>query len=1252
MEDKKIISLNTNGLRINAKRRALFRKFTTTAADFVFLQETHSTASDERIWLSEWGGSGVFSHGKSNSCGVCILFKRGLNPTISHTVNDPNGRFLIIQLQEGDDSLTLINVYSPTQSESKEQVETIAAIQEAMMGLEIQTTVLGGDFNIQLDNSTPLSRQQRTGSISYQAQLSALLDEYHLTDSWKARNPTSTRGTFHRQQYSARLDYLFVSDFLITSTTSVGITPEPLSDHSTISIHFKVQTTQRGPGFWRMNNSLLADPNFISKMRTNILESLEEDLPDPNLKWEWIKYKIRSFAISFGIERAREQKRLVHSLERRLNELAKDHDLTATPDIVSEVQSIKRELAEIQQLQANKAIFRTRANWTQMGEKPTAYFLGLEKRLAKNRTITSLKDEHGRIYTSNNDILEYEKRYFQEIFHEDLSNLDPLEDLPLQKDDIPQVSEAHRAIANLPFTPRDFHIALKQLNKNKSPGSDGLTPELYLAFWDILQDHFFQSISFSLDTGLLPQEQRVGIITLVPKKADDRTKLSNWRPITLLNTDFKIFSKALSNKIQPCIKDVIAEDQTGFIKGRSIATNIMNIQSVIDHTNIANSHGILVAVDYAKAFDTIRWSLIDKALELFGFGETITLAVKTLFADIKTCVYNSGFSSDYFYPTRGIRQGCCCSPSLFVIAVELLAILVRKSENIKGIDISDQQLKISHYADDATFFVKDPSSLQNLLDLLNTFTRYSGLKVNNSKSHILLLGNHLHPPTQIRNIKIVLEVTILGITFANDMTDEIQYQRNFQGKLRKIKTICNTWWNRNLSLKGKIVLINSLLISILQYPCTCTSTPTRVFTEFKAIVMDFLWNHGRSKISYNLMIQDIQEGGLRLPDLETRVKVIHINWIKYIWNNPDSISSIFVQGILGLGHISTTILCKSDKVALFHSRQRFLRQIFTTWAKLHISQPNTETQIQAELLWHNKFILIGRKTFSWRDWREAGIQLINDLLHDTEPRFLSHEELGHKFGITTSFIDILQIRSAIPTPWKRKLTSPSVQDFASPPSFHNHEGVSTNVLKQSSKQLYYTIILFKKPQVSSQMKWNDLFPIGQDVSQDYWTEIYKRPYQAGRDTKLQSFQYRLCHRIIPCNRYLKNIRLRPDDKCSYCSDQDSIQHFLFLCPETNTFWNSICTWLATEVGIQIDMSSRSYLFGVTINRPQDKMVNFLLLFVKFYIYRQKLFHRGQLCLLQLLRELRSRLSIERYLTTLENKPDRFNPWKKIYQALG
>lgn len=174
------------------------------------------------------------------------------------------------------------------------------------------------------------------------------------------------------------------------------------------------------------------------------------------------------------------------------------------------------------QAKANRAIFKSKANSIKLGERPTSYFLGLEKRQSKERTITSLKDENGCILINNADILGYEKRYFSNIYTEDSSILLPVEEIPLTREDVPQVTDDRQYIINLPFTHWDFHTALKNLNKNKSPGSDGITPEFYLQFWDQLHTLFYESIMFSLDQGCRSTEQHAGVVTLIPKKAQDR----------------------------------------------------------------------------------------------------------------------------------------------------------------------------------------------------------------------------------------------------------------------------------------------------------------------------------------------------------------------------------------------------------------------------------------------------------------------------------------------------------------------------------------------------------------------------------------------------------------------------------------------------------------------------------------------------------------------------------------------------------
>lgn len=177
------------------------------------------------------------------------------------------------------------------------------------------------------------------------------------------------------------------------------------------------------------------------------------------------------------------------------------------------------------------------------------------------------------------------------------------------------------------------------------------------------------------------------------------------------------------------MKDIIHENQTGFIRGRTIGTNIINTQTVIEHSAITNEPGFLLAIDYAKAFDSIRWSLLYKPHDLFGFGKFI-INIKLLFQDIKTSIYNNVYSSGYFFPSRGIRQGCCASPSLFVIAVELMAILVRKNSLIKGISIANKTITISQYADDTTLFLADQASFHAAIQTLREFSTCSGLNIN------------------------------------------------------------------------------------------------------------------------------------------------------------------------------------------------------------------------------------------------------------------------------------------------------------------------------------------------------------------------------------------------------------------------------------------------------------------------------------------------------------------------------------------
>lgn len=498
----------------------------------------------------------------------------------------------------------------------------------------------------------------------------------------------------------------------------------------------------------------------------------------------------------------------------------------------------------------------------------------------------------------------------------------------------------------------------------------------------------------------------------------------------------------------------------------------------------------------------------------------------------------------------------------------------------------------------------------------------------------------------------VQQVKILGIVFKRNISDQEQYQANFEPYFTKIKQTCKAWANRILSLKGKIIVIKSLVVSLLQYPCSCTNTPSRVFSEFKKIMLDFIWSAKRSKIAYAVMIQDIDHGGLGLPDLELRVATALTKWIDRIWANTESAWAQVLKFHLQTPDIKKTLLSKTNLASSLSVRLPFLKQILHNWAKLHIYEPWTEDGVRQERIWSNDFITVGGNTILWQEWEEAGISCINDLWHPSLPRFLSDQEIRDSFGVRCSFLNLLQIRSALPATWKRLLVNVSPQSLTPRPHIFAGHQTDLDITGASSKRIYKALVLLKLPPIASQKKWNETFQVEEHSWKEHWQPIYKRPFQSVRDTKLQAFQHKLIHRIIPCNKYLSNIRIKQEDSCPNCGEQDTLPHFFYHCSLVHDFWTKITEWLLQNANFDLNPSLEEILFGRPIRSSSDKISNFLFILTKFFIYRQRLFHDTDLNLLHILMELRSKIKVEKYICELEGKPYKANMWNPILQALG
>ena len=329
--------------------------------------------------------------------------------------------------------------------------------------------------------------------------------------------------------------------------------------------------------------------------------------------------------------------------------------------------------------------------------------------------------------------------------------------------------------------------------------------------------------------------------------------LKNWRPLSLLNTDYKILAKVLAKRLEVILPLIIDDDQTGYIKSRYIGQNIRTIEDIISFTETYQLPGIILSVDFAKAFDTLNWHFIDVALQKFNIGTNMRKWISVMYHNIESAVINNGTITPWFYLERGVRQGCPMSAFLFIISVELLALKIRQDPNISGIKIKDGEVKISQLADDTTCFISDINSLKSVIEVFHSFYNCAGLQLNKSKTKAKYIGTlkgRTHFPFDLAWTN--ENIQSLGIIFTENEKDS--YTLNFEPRISKMKQTLQVWKQRHLSLKGKVTVINNLALAPLIYIASAIAVPERVINEVNSIVYEFLWDSRKSKIAKNVII--------------------------------------------------------------------------------------------------------------------------------------------------------------------------------------------------------------------------------------------------------------------------------------------------------------------------------------------------------------------------------------------------------------
>jgi exonuclease III len=808
-----ICSVNVNGLRNANKRISIFNWLVEKKFDIILLQETHCRDENEsRQWGFQWKGKSFWCNGSSSSKGVAVLFKQNFSYLPTDIYKDNEGRIMSFQINLDNKEYRISNIYAP--NNANERRVFIQKLQTLLSTLNT-AQVIAGDFNCVFNNQ--MDRKSRNGLSRPDETLRELNNLNFILsteDIWRRRFPNKKEYTFTRNDAKSRIDFFLTSKQMDPEIHKAKIINFVFSDHNAISLSIRLSEITRGQGLWKLNTSILSKSDYIDLIE-NAWQSWRKEKGNFKTKREWwdmTKHKFKLLTIEYCRVVNRRQTD-IRILENRLNELHLNSD---TIESAQKISYLTQEIKQYHENKANAARIRSKVKHYEENEKSTKYFFDLEKIRGQTKLWSSIKTETGEKLFGINNILNEQCKFYKKLFTTEGIDFTCANELLSSVDK--QIDQKTATKLESDITIHELETAVYSLKASKSPGSDGICAEFYQTFWYLIKFDFLEVVEEISKCYTLCNSHYKGILTLLYKNGE-RELLKNWRPITLLNVDYKIIAKCLSNRLKPILPIIIHPDQKGYVDGRNINEANRYIQDLISYTDVQKHEGLIIFLDQTKAFDRCEWQWINLCLKKFGFGNKFSNWINMMLSGSKIAIQTNGFLSEFFTISRSIKQGCPVAPLLYIIQAEPMACKIRKNTQISGIklpivDTFSSCAKINQFVDDTQLFAKNEASLPYIFKDLHIYEKASGAKMNKEKTKGLMIGKNRHSqPTFTEIIWTKDYVKTLGICHGYNINDDDIWR----SKITKIKSCLQVWKCRNLSLYGRVLIIKTFVFSAINF---------------------------------------------------------------------------------------------------------------------------------------------------------------------------------------------------------------------------------------------------------------------------------------------------------------------------------------------------------------------------------------------------------------------------------------------------
>ena len=1029
-----LVTFNANGLRGRRRARLLLLEARKRKVAILFIQEHNYGAHGAKALrrTAEHAGYAACISPKPEDTsrgGTAILLNRdilGLGSSNVQWDSHCNGRVTTVDLalgesQEKAGTTRLMCVYAPASPVSRGLfINTLRRAKVLTRG-----AIVAGDFNCVPDIGKDV--KYPTGSTTkypnhHAGALEALMARYGLDDMFRLFAGRHAR-EYSRQGATVftRLDRIYSAKHESRWVwNDVGTDPSFCrtgwnSDHLAVAARIEpLGQTKRPPPEGRIDSDIISLPHIrkgVERIWKATYTRHKTSECGHSRVWELFTQQVRAYLAGESSEarlRSRPSNKLGALSEEFTRKAQAASQEEPSPERLSAMHRIQRRLEE----EAAKGTpAKGVSAWARVmrEEISSRLFYKSFKARHANQNINSLyrvndwadpqaRPSRDSEAATGNDVLSEATKYYRWLFHKKES-VRPERLLRFLR--AKRISSAHRDICDKPITEAETRLAISRSSNNKSPGPDCLPTEFYKAFADMISGELTEVFNEAIDMGMLPDRMLEGEIALLYKKKDPRD-IRNYRPITLLNADYKIVAKVMGERLKQTLDSIISPPQTGFVPKRQITDNTHLLKLVQAYLDETDEEGIMVFLDCEKAFDRCSWDYLHKSMHALGYGPVMCNFIRLL-TDVNESprrrIKANGQKGPWFSLQSGVAQGCPLSPILFLFITEGLSRMVladRESASPLvrpwvGINICGHELRISQFADDTVMLLKNFAQLQVMWRLIKIWEEATGMLLNKCKTEGLRCGRLIgvnHPNQEgIAWCKPGEYIVSLGIPFAEEHG---ALESFFEAKYLKMRCLLANWHAiHTLTTLGRAMIAGSLIYSRFRYYVQTMVMPSHLHSAIEATVQALVWNRdldfdpdelGSELTSRRWMRKEAQfrpkrELGLGLLDWRAHVKALHCKAVLQYMNATRGEYKLILdywlaRGSMGRGGICTDVPVKKLAASATKGRHGclplFWRKALASFRGLKLTPVQFDSFIsrneaRAEPFWVSKRFKVQRR---------------------------------------------------------------------------------------------------------------------------------------------------------------------------------------------------------------------------------------------------------------------------------------------------